>query len=100
MEEIGWKTGRKDVPENTGSGHPTESGVPAIFTCIGRTRAQDIQKICCFIEQICEEQHTVFCTWKRKTQNLEPEVSGVVSSFSGRQTVYDWHTASFQGRNN
>ena len=41
MEEIGWKTGRKDVPENTGSGHPTESGVPAIFTCIGRTRAQD-----------------------------------------------------------
>ena len=52
MEEIGWKTGRKDVPENTGSGHPTESGVPAIFTCIGRTRAQDIQKICCFIEQM------------------------------------------------
>lgn len=59
--------GRKDVPENIGSGHPTESRVPTIFTCIGRTRAQDIQKICCFIE---------------------------------RQTVYDWHTASFQGRNN
>ena len=79
MEEIGWKTGRKDVPENTGSGHPTESGVPAIFTCIGRTRAQDIQKICCFIEQICEEQHTVFLYMEEK--NAKARTRGIWSCF-------------------
>lgn len=33
MEEIGWKMGRKDVPENTGGGHPTEPGVPTVFPC-------------------------------------------------------------------
>ena len=38
MEEIGWKMGRKDVPENTGGGHPTEPGVPTVFPCIGRNQ--------------------------------------------------------------
>lgn len=100
MEEIGWKTGRKDVPENTGSGHPTESGVPAIFTCIGRTRAQDIQKICCFIEQVCEEQHTVFVHGRGKRKSRNQKYLELFRRFLERQTVYDWHTASFQGRNN
>ena len=100
MEEIGWKTGRKDVPENTGSGHPTESGVPVIFTCIGRTRAQDIQKICCFIEQVCEEQHTVFVHGRGKRKSRNQKYLELFRRFLERQTVYDWHTASFQGRNN
>ena len=38
MEEIGWKMGRKDVPENTGGGHSTEPRVPTIFPCIGRNQ--------------------------------------------------------------
>lgn len=29
------------------------------FRVSEETRIQDIQKICCFIEQVCEEQHTV-----------------------------------------
>ena len=38
MEEIGWKMGRKDVPENTGGGHSTEPGVLTVFLRIERNQ--------------------------------------------------------------
>ena len=41
------------------------------FSVSKETRTHDIQKICCFIEQVCEEQHTVFVhgRGKRKSRN-------------------------------
>ena len=64
------------------------------------TRTHDIQKICCFIEQICEEQHTVFVHGRGKRKSRNQKYLELFRRFLERQTVYDWHTASFQGRNN
>lgn len=41
-----------------------------------------------------------FCTWKRKAQNRNQRYLELFLRFLERQTIYDWHTASFQGRNN
>ncbi len=30
------------------------------FSVSEETRTQDVQKICCFLEKVCEKQHTVF----------------------------------------
>lgn len=64
------------------------------------TRTHDIQKICCFIEQVCEEQHTVFVHGRGKRKSRNQKYLELFRRFLERQTVYDWHTASFQGRNN
>ena len=39
-----------------------------------------------------------FCTWKGKRKSQRP--LELLRRFLERQTIYDWHTASFQGRNN
>lgn len=64
------------------------------------TRTHDIQKICCFIEQVCEEQHTVFVHGRGKRKSRNQKYLELFRRFLERQTVYDRHTASFQGRNN
>ena len=70
------------------------------FSVSKETRTHDIQKICCFIEQICEEQHTVFVHGRGKRKSRNQKYLELFRRFLERQTVYDWHTASFQGRNN
>lgn len=70
------------------------------FSVSKETRTHDIQKICCFIEQICEEQHTVFVHGRGKRKSQNQKYLELFRRFLERQTVYDWHTASFQGRNN
>lgn len=64
------------------------------------TRAQDLQNICRFLEQICEEQHTVFVHVRGKREDRNQRYLELFRRFLERQTIYDWHTASFQGRNN
>ena len=39
------------------------------FSVSKETRTHDIQKICCFIEQVCEEQHTVFGWWLKSVRS-------------------------------
>lgn len=70
------------------------------FSVSKETRTHDIQKICCFIEQVCEEQHTVFVHGRGKRKSRNQKYLELFCRFLERQTVYDWHTASFQGRNN
>lgn len=70
------------------------------FSVSKETRTHDIQKICCFIEQICEEQHTAFVHGRGKRKSRNQKYLELFRRFLERQTVYDWHTASFQGRNN
>lgn len=64
------------------------------------TRTQDLQEICRFLEQACEEQHTVFVHGRGKRKSRNQKYLELFRRFLERQTICDWHTASFQGRNN
>ena len=70
------------------------------FSVMEETRTQDLQKICQFLEQICKEQHTVFVHGRGKHKSRNQKYLELFRRFLERQTIYDWHTASFQGRNN
>ena len=82
MEKIGWKMGRKDVPKNTGSGRSAKSGVPTVFQCIERNQNTRYSEDMLFYRTSMRRTTYRFCTWKRKTQKPEPEVSGVIPPFS------------------
>lgn len=58
------------------------------------------QKICHFLEQACREQHTVFVHGRGKRKSRNRRYLEMFRRFMECQTVYDWHTASFQKRNN
>ena len=64
------------------------------------TRTQNLQEICRFLEQVCEEQHTVFVHGRGEWKSRNQKYLKLFRRFLERQTIYDWHTASFQGRNN
>ena len=64
------------------------------------TRTQNLQEICRFLEQVCEEQHTVFVHGRGERKSRNQKYLKLFRRFLERQTIYDWHTASFQGRNN
>ncbi len=70
------------------------------FVVNQETRTQDLQNICRFLEEICEEQHTVFVQGRGKRKSKNQRYLELFRRFLERQTTYDWHTASFQGRNN
>ena len=70
------------------------------FSISQETRAQDLQKICRFLEQTCRQQHTVFVYGKGKRKSPNQRYLELFRRFLERQNTYDWHTASFQGRNN
>lgn len=70
------------------------------FRVSGETRTQDLQKICQFLEQICKEQHTVFVHGRGKRKSRNQRYLELFHGFLERQTAYDRHMASFQGRNN
>ena len=70
------------------------------FQATESTRTQDLQEICRFLEQVCEEQHTVFVYGRGKRKSRNQKYLELFRCFLERQTIYDWHTASFQGRNN
>ena len=70
------------------------------FLVAEESTTQDLQKICRFLEQVCKEQHTVFVHGRGKRKSQNQRYLELFRCFLERQTVYDWHTASFQGRNN
>ena len=63
-------------------------------------RAQDLQKICRFLEEVCRERNTEFVHGRGKRKPIEQRYLELFQGYLERQTTYDWHTASFQGRNN
>ena len=63
-------------------------------------RTQDLKEICRFLEQYCKEQDIVFVHGRGKRKTHEQRYLELFRRFLERQTIYDWHTASFQGRNN
>lgn len=64
------------------------------------TRTTDLQKVGRFLEGICEEHHTVFVHGRGKRKSREQRYLELFRRFLERQITYDWHIASFQGRNN
>lgn len=63
-------------------------------------KAPDHSTIARFLEQIREEQHTVFVHERGKRKDRNQRYLKLFRRFWERQTIYDWHTTSFQGRNN
>ena len=70
------------------------------FVVSAETRMQDLQKISRFLEEKCRTDGTVFVNGRGKRKSKNQRYSELFRRFLERQTVYDWHTASFQGRNN
>ncbi len=70
------------------------------FCVSEESRAQDLQKICRFLEQVCKEQHSIFVHGRGRRKSRNQRYLELFRRFLERQTIYDWHTASFQGRNN
>lgn len=70
------------------------------FFVAEETRTQNLQVICRFLEQICKEQHTIFVHGRGKRKSRNQKYLELFRRFLERQTIYDWHIASFQGRNN
>lgn len=69
--------------------------------CVSKeNRTQDLQGICRFLEQVCKEQGTIFVHGRGKRKSQNQRYLELFRRFLERQTIYDWHTASFQGRNN
>lgn len=64
------------------------------------SRTQDLQQICRFLEDICKERQILFVHGRGKRKSREQRTLELFQRFLERQTIYDWHTASFQGRNN
>ena len=64
------------------------------------TRTQDLQEICRFLDEKCRVDGTVFVHGRGKRKSRNQRYLELFRRFLERQTIYDWHTASFQGRNN
>ena len=70
------------------------------FSVGEESRTQDLQKISRFLEEKCKADETVFVYGRGKRKDKNQRYLEMFRRFLERQTVYDWHTASFQGRNN
>lgn len=70
------------------------------FVVNPETRIMDLQNICCFLEQICAEQHTLFVHGRGKRKSRNQKYLELFRRFLERQITYDCHTASFGDRNN
>ena len=64
------------------------------------TRTEDLRRICRFLEETCKEQGTVFAHGRGRRKSKNQKYLELFRRFLERQTVYDWHTANFRGRNN
>ena len=69
--------------------------------CVGEeTRTRDLKEICRFLEEKCKVDGTLFVQGRGKRKSRNQRYQELFRRFLERQTIYDWHTASFQGRNN
>ena len=64
------------------------------------SRTRDLQEICRFLEGKCKVDGTVFVHGRGKHKSRNQRYLELFRRFLERQTIYDWHTASFRGRNN
>ena len=89
--------GSKDVRTDSGSSQPSEAGVHLRFPCCrGKTYSG-------FAEDLPfpgGTDGTAFVHGRGKRKSRNQRYLELFQRFQERQTVYDWHTASFQGRNN
>ena len=100
LEEIRRKMGSKDVWPDSGSSPSSESGLCLLVLC-GRGNplsgtAGNLQ----FFRGNCRADGTVFVHGRGKRKSRNQRYLELFRHFLERQTIYDWHTASFQGRNN
>ncbi len=63
-------------------------------------RTRDLQEICSFLEERCRLGGTVFVYGRGKRKSRNQRYLELFRRFLERQTIYNRHTASFQGRNN
>ena len=70
------------------------------FSVTLETRTQDLQKIVSFLERQCQTDNTVFVHGCGKRKSRNQRFFELFHRFLERQTIYDWHISSFQGRNN
>ena len=70
------------------------------FSIKMETRTQDLQKISNYLENRCQMEGTVFVHGRGKHKSKNQRYLELFRRFLERQVIYDWHTASFQGRNN
>lgn len=63
-------------------------------------RVQAPRKICRFLEETCRMRNIEFVHGRGKRKSIEQWYLELFQRYLKRQTIYDWHTASFQGRNN
>lgn len=70
------------------------------FCITEESRTQDLQENCYFLEEYCKDQNIVFVHGRGKRKSREQRYLELFRRFLERQMVYDWHSASFQGRNN
>ena len=52
------------------------------------------------LETVCIDRQVVFVHGRGKRKSSHQRYLELFRRFLERQTTYDWHTASFQGRNN
>ena len=64
------------------------------------TRIQDLKNICRYLEDICTQRGVQFVHGRGKRKSKTQKDLELFRVFLERQTIYDWHTASFNGRNN
>ena len=70
------------------------------FSLIIDSRSQDLQPIPRYLETKCQQDGTVFVYGRGKRKSKNQKYFELFRKFLERQVTYDWHTASFQGRNN
>ncbi len=70
------------------------------FSVSPEARTQNLQDIVLFLEKRCRTENTVFVHGRGKRKRRNQRYLELFHRFLERQTIYDWHTASFQGRNN
>ena len=69
------------------------------FTVEKETRIRDLKKICRYLEEVCVQRGVSFVHGRGKRKSRTQKELELFRIFLERQTIYDWHAASFNGRN-
>ena len=64
------------------------------------TCTKDLKTICRYLEDVCTQRGVQFVHGRGKRKCKTQKTLELFRVFLERQTIYDWHTASFNGRNN
>ena len=92
--------GSKDVWVDSGSSLSPEQEYLFQFRVGEESHTRDLQEICRFLEEKCRAEGTFFVHGRGKRKSRNQRYQELFRRFLERQTIYDWYTASFQGRNN